>query len=367
MRGISLLKDPGNYCELRKCMTPDGHPRLLPDCSIAGGNVMQLRNSREMPAASTYDAFLSITRAVADPLRANILHALRQESFGVLELAHIFDVTQPALSHHLKILSRAGLVATRRDGNGIYYRRAQPRADCPLSDYLTTLYRTLDEFILDTALCARIDRVHADRAERSLQFFADHAGEFANQQALISTPQTYLPALREFVDAATCANKRALDVGPGEGETLLLLAEYFNSVLGIDNSPAMLERARQGIRTHGPKNVRLRLKEFEELRGPRHDLILLAMVLHHAASPRRFLAHAGRLLDDDGLLVIIELVSHEQTWAKDACGDLWLGFDPDELDHWAAAAGLTAGASQYLAQRNGFRIQVRSYQKGDSA
>jgi DNA-binding transcriptional ArsR family regulator/protein-L-isoaspartate O-methyltransferase len=320
-----------------------------------------------MPAPSTQDVFLSIARAIADPLRANILHALRQDSFGVLELAHIFDVAQPALSHHLKILSRAGLVATRRDGNGIYYRRAQLRPDCPLSDYLSTLYRTLDDFKLDAALGQRIEEVHAGRAERSRQFFADHAGAFANQQALICTPQTYLPALRELVDAAACAHKRALDVGPGEGETLLLLAEYFDTVLGIDNSPAMLERARQGIRTSGPDNVRLRLTEFEDLRGPRHDLILFAMVLHHAASPRRFLAHAARLLNDDGLLIIIELISHEQTWAKDACGDLWLGFDPDELDQWANDTGLAAGTSQYLAQRNGFRIQVRSYQKGDSA
>jgi 1,4-dihydroxy-2-naphthoate polyprenyltransferase len=42
MRGI----DAGNSCELRKCMTPDGHPRLLPDCSVAGANVMHLRNSQ---------------------------------------------------------------------------------------------------------------------------------------------------------------------------------------------------------------------------------------------------------------------------------------------------------------------------------
>jgi len=318
-----------------------------------------------MPAQNVYDLFLDATRAVADPLRADILLALRKDSFGVLELAHIFDVAQPALSHHLKILSRAGLVATRRDGNGIYYRRAQLKSDCPLFDYLSHLYCTLDRFTLDHARTQRIEHIHAERAQRSRQFFADHAGKFAAQQALICTPQTYLPALKELVDATRGAHKRALDVGPGDGEALLLLAEHFDNVLGIDNSPAMLERARLGI--HGTDGIRLRLKEFEDLRGPRHDLILFAMVLHHAASPRRFLAHARRLLNDAGQLIVIELVTHEQTWARDACGDLWLGFDPDELDEWARAAGLSPGTGQYLAQRNGFRIQVRSYHTGATA
>jgi DNA-binding transcriptional ArsR family regulator len=316
-----------------------------------------------MPATATA-AFLRATRAVADPLRANILAALKQDSFGVLELAHIFDVAQPALSHHLKILSQAGLVATRRDGNGIYYRRSPPRPDCALYDYLNELHRTLDGFELDTGARARIEQVHADRAARSRRFFADNAQAFAKQQALIAVPATYLPVLDDFVATARCEHKRALDVGPGDGETLLLLADHFERVLGIDNSGEMLERARNGIAGSGHRNIRLRLTAFETLAGARYDMILFAMVLHHAASPRRFLAHACERLCAGGTLVIVELTRHEQAWAKDACGDLWLGFDPDELDQWAQDSGLDLEASQYLAQRNGFAIQIRSYQRG---
>jgi len=317
-----------------------------------------------MPASTSYEAFLNTTRAVADPLRADILRTLRKDSFGVLELAHIFDVAQPALSHHLKILNRAGLVATRRDGNGIYYRRAQPKPDCAMHDYVTHLYATLDGFEIDGVLRRRMDEVHADRAERSRKFFADHAREFADQRELICTPDTYLAALNELLDGATCGRKRALDVGPGDGETLLVLAEHFDAVLGIDNSEEMLERARSGIRSAHPKNVTLRLKAFESFKAPRQDLILFAMVLHHAASPRRFFEHAHRLLNGDGVLVVAELITHDQEWAKSACGDLWLGFDPVDLDDWAREVGFEPGTSQYLAQRNGFRIQLRSYQKG---
>ena len=315
-----------------------------------------------MPAATAYESFLNATRAVADPLRADILRALSNDSFGVLELAHIFDVTQPALSHHLKILSRAGLVATRRDGNGIYYRRAQPKSGA-LYDYLTHLYSTLDRFAVDHKLRRRMDDVHAGRAQRSRKFFADHAREFESQRELICVPETYLPALRESIEATTCARKRALDVGPGSGETLRLLAEQFDAVLGIDNSPQILERTRAAL-GKSDRKITLRLKDFEALKSPHQDLVLFAMVLHHAASPRRFFERAHALLNDAGVLIVVELVSHDQEWAKSACGDLWLGFDPTELDDWAAAVGLSARSGQYLAQRNGFRVQIRTYQKG---
>jgi DNA-binding transcriptional ArsR family regulator/SAM-dependent methyltransferase len=317
-----------------------------------------------MSPVAPYEAFLNMTRAVADPLRADILRTLSKDSFGVLELAHIFGVAQPALSHHLKILSRAGLVATRRDGNGIYYRRAQPKADCSVHDYLMNLYATLDGFEIDAALRARMERVHADRAERSRKFFADHATEFADQRELICTPDTYLGTLNELLDGATCGRRRALDVGPGDGETLLALSGHFDAVLGIDNSSEMLERARRGIRAAHTKNITLRLQAFESYKAPKQDLVLFAMVLHHAASPRRFFEHAHRSLQDRGVLVVVELIAHDQEWTKAACGDLWLGFDPADLDDWARQVGFAPGTSQYLAQRNGFRIQLRSYQKG---
>ena len=243
-----------------------------------------------MTASAGYEAFLSTTRAAADPLRADILRALRKDSFGVLELAHIFDVTQPALSHHLKILNRAGLVVTRRDGNGIYYRRAQQKPDCSVHGYVTQLFETLDGFEIDDALQRRINQVHAERAERSRKFFADHAGEFADQRELICTPDTYLAALSDMLDGAPCARKRALDVGPGDGETLLMLAERFNTVLGIDNSTEMLERARTGIRRANPGNVTLRSEGLRIARvaAPGSDPVC------DGAAPRRIAAAVHR-------------------------------------------------------------------------
>ena len=74
---------------------------------------------------------VQINKAAADSLRLQILQVLKTESFGVLELCEIFELAQSKLSHHLKVLLNAGLVATRRDGNSIFYRRPLVLVDSP--------------------------------------------------------------------------------------------------------------------------------------------------------------------------------------------------------------------------------------------
>ena len=53
--------------------------------------------------------------ALADPTRRAILARLACGDATVMELAEPFDVSQPAISKHLKVLERAGLVARGRD------------------------------------------------------------------------------------------------------------------------------------------------------------------------------------------------------------------------------------------------------------
>ncbi|HEU4829383.1 MAG TPA: metalloregulator ArsR/SmtB family transcription factor [Gemmatimonadales bacterium] len=53
--------------------------------------------------------------ALADPTRRAILQRLAQGDASVAELAEPFAMTQPAISKHLKVLERAGLVSRGRD------------------------------------------------------------------------------------------------------------------------------------------------------------------------------------------------------------------------------------------------------------
>jgi DNA-binding transcriptional ArsR family regulator len=55
-------------------------------------------------------------RALAEPRRRGILRLLRDQPCSVNEIAEQFDITQQAVSQHLKVLKDAGLVAVRPQG-----------------------------------------------------------------------------------------------------------------------------------------------------------------------------------------------------------------------------------------------------------
>ena len=58
----------------------------------------------------------AVLRALADPHRRQILQLVRGGELPAGEIASHFDASQQAVSHHLQVLARAGLVSERRDG-----------------------------------------------------------------------------------------------------------------------------------------------------------------------------------------------------------------------------------------------------------
>jgi ArsR family transcriptional regulator len=66
---------------------------------------------------------LLFAQALADGTRLEIMHHLRSQWMNVSELVARLGgrVNQPTVSHHLKILERAGLVRIRRQGRFRYY------------------------------------------------------------------------------------------------------------------------------------------------------------------------------------------------------------------------------------------------------
>src|ERR1044071_9219825 len=68
--------------------------------------------------------------ALADPTRRAILARLAKGEASVTELAEPFAMTQPAISKHLKVLERAGLISRGRDAQRRPRRlQARPLAD----------------------------------------------------------------------------------------------------------------------------------------------------------------------------------------------------------------------------------------------
>ncbi|MEZ5559467.1 MAG: metalloregulator ArsR/SmtB family transcription factor [Pseudomonadales bacterium] len=309
-----------------------------------------------MSAAAQLDQYVRVTRAAGDRVRGQVLRLLRDGSYGVLELCQILDVAQPALSHHLKLLHGAGLLARRREGNAIFYRQAS------VSDPLRgALLAAADAIDLPASIERRIEAVHAARRQRSARFFEEHADEFAASQARICEPEVYLPVVLDLLRRHGLGSGRALEIGPGDGQLLSALAAMFDGVTGIDSAAGMLARSASAVATLD--NVRLERCDFEALPArPTYQLVVAAMVLHHIAAPQQFFQHAQRLLQPGGMLLVAELGRHDNEWARQACGDLWLGFESDELGGWASDAGFSHCDAQYLAQKNGFDIQIHCYQ-----
>ena len=310
------------------------------------------------------DALAALCKASGDALRLNILRALANDSFGVLELAQIFATGQSGISHHLKVLAQAGLVATRREGNAIFYRRALAQGEQLGSRLHAALLEEVDQLPLPTEVQQRIAAVHSQRATASQEFFARSAASFQAQQDLIAGLPQYRDSVLALLDSLGFANDAsAVEIGPGDGGFLPELARRFQNVLALDNSAAMLELARMRCSEEGLSNVELQLADALHDDYPAADCLVLNMVLHHFAAPAEALKQLAQRLKPGGSLLITELCSHNQSWAREACGDLWLGFEQDDLARWALAAGLNNCESLYIGLRNGFQIQVRQFAK----
>src|ERR1700756_3983081 len=74
-------------------------------------------------------------KAIAEPNRRRILRLVRDDELSAGEIASHFDVTQPAVSQHLKVLKEAGLVDERRNGTRRLYR-ARPEGLAELKAFL---------------------------------------------------------------------------------------------------------------------------------------------------------------------------------------------------------------------------------------
>jgi DNA-binding transcriptional ArsR family regulator len=113
-----------------------------------------------MPTAQQLDATFS---ALSDPTRRAILARLALGEASVNELAQPFEMSQPAISKHLKVLEHAGLISRGRDAQ----RRPCRLETQALSDATGWLehYRALFEARFQR-LDALLEEMKADRARR---------------------------------------------------------------------------------------------------------------------------------------------------------------------------------------------------------
>jgi DNA-binding transcriptional ArsR family regulator len=99
------------------------------------------------------DQLDAVFGALADPTRRAILTRLTQGEASVAELSAPFRVSQPAISRHLKVLERAGLISrTRRRTAHLSHLRAEPLREATVylagyREYWEQSYERLEELL----------------------------------------------------------------------------------------------------------------------------------------------------------------------------------------------------------------------------
>jgi DNA-binding transcriptional ArsR family regulator len=115
----------------------------------------------------TADRLSLVFGALADPIRRAILTRLTDGDATVAELAAPFEISQPAISRHLKVLEHAGLISrSRRATARLSHLEAEPLRE--VTTWLTRYQRFWDESHerLDELLAALQGKDDRDRAVR---------------------------------------------------------------------------------------------------------------------------------------------------------------------------------------------------------
>lgn len=89
-----------------------------------------------------------VFQAVADPTRREIIHLLAQKKMNLNEVAGQFEISRPAISKHIKILTECGLVTIRQEGRERYCTASLQKLS-EISEWVAT-YKQFWESRLDS-------------------------------------------------------------------------------------------------------------------------------------------------------------------------------------------------------------------------
>jgi ArsR family transcriptional regulator len=81
--------------------------------------------TREPLSAEAAERIVPLVKAIADPVRLRLVSLVASHAAGeacVCDLNDAFDLSQPTISHHLKLLHQAGILDREKRGVWVYYR-----------------------------------------------------------------------------------------------------------------------------------------------------------------------------------------------------------------------------------------------------
>lgn len=99
------------------------------------------RVARAMPDDDAFQQASVLLKAIADPVRARIIFALTQTPLCVCELSVLLDMSMPAVSHHLKVLTLSGLLKIKKEGKFACYYLKDEHQGKTLASLISNLTR----------------------------------------------------------------------------------------------------------------------------------------------------------------------------------------------------------------------------------
>ncbi|MBO4336198.1 MAG: metalloregulator ArsR/SmtB family transcription factor [Desulfovibrio sp.] len=276
-------------------------------------------------------------KALADSTRLRLVHLLLRYEFSVNELVQILGMGQSRISRHLKILTEAGLLTSRRDGLWIFYTVPREGLCHDFLAALTPFWVLTEEMKTDGSKALQ---VLDERSARSRRFFDAIAEKWddLNREILGDFD---LPAA--ICGAVPAGCRTAADLGCGTGSVLTSLATLAPTVIGVDNSQRMLEFCAKRLQNteFSQGNFSLRIGELTHLpfRDRELDFACINLVLHHLSDPLAALKETRRCLEHGGRLFISDFEQHNDEMMRVRYGDLRLGFSREELCSWLERTG----------------------------
>jgi ArsR family transcriptional regulator len=283
-----------------------------------------------MDSGLDIEELTAVYKLLGDEMRLRVLALLQGNELAVGEIQKILGIGQSTLSSQLALLKEQNLVASRKEGQKVFYRIPSENSR------KLNLLRAALENTASAKWHAR-DRRHL---QKTLLERSESSRDFFNRQAAVqnlpSPGQTWQALAHGLM--GLLSGRRVLDLGCGSGRLARRFAAAGNLVTAVDNSEEQIRLAKADAAGPNPDFI-LASMEATGLPPDSFDVALLSQSLHHAADPAGVIREAHRLLAPGGRLVILDLLAHEEDWLRGKFGDFWLGFAEHDLRSWTEAAG----------------------------
>jgi ArsR family transcriptional regulator len=264
-----------------------------------------------------------------------MLLLLERHELTVSELGSVLQLPQSSTSRHLKTLAEAGWVVSHPDGTRRLYRMASREERTPTRK----LWRLTRDQLASTPAsredCRRLESVLAERRDRSREYFESDAARWDHVRDELFGTRFFLFGLPGLLDPRCVVG----DLGCGSGALAEVLAPFCSRVIAIDDSEAMLAKARERLGRFDHVELHRAALEAIPLDDATLDAATLVLVLHHLPDPDKAVREVARVLRPGGRLLVVDMLPHDRQEYRQQMGHVWMGFAPDRIAKTLEGAG----------------------------